>query len=427
MSPTEAIAAPPPQHTANPPAADAARDAAERSRAILEGMLEISNLVGSDLSLDNILARIVEINARATGLRTTTIYLWNEDKTRLVIRATTGLEPELVGKAGFDAGKGIPGWVAAHGEALALADGERDPRYDPLPSTIGDFHAYFCAPLRIQDEIIGVLTVRKNVIQEFTHDEITLYETICKQVAIVIEKARMSAARIEAEKLAAVAVSLSGVAHYIKNVLLAMRGGEYLIDSGIKRANMEQISEGWKVLRRASRKITDLVENMLNYYRDTKPHPRPIDLNSRILEILQNLEDRAIENGVVLSPDLDLRIEQVELDPDAFQDVMINLVSNAVESVPPGRKGFVRVQTRLDEEHGRVRIGVIDNGSGISPENRVKLFHLFFSTKGKKGTGIGLAATRRLILDHGGEIDCESEVDKGSEFIVTLPIKQMKV
>lgn len=400
----------------------------QRYHRILEAMLEISNLVGSDLNLDSILQKIVEIAVRGTDIQSCSIYLWNEDRARLVMRANVGFEPELIGKAGFDAGRGIPGWVAREGETVALADAAKDPRYDPLPSTLEhDFHAYLCTPLVIKNEIIGVMTVRKSELVDFTEDEITTYETIGKQAANVIEKARMSAARLEAEKLAAVAVSLSGVAHYIKNVLLTMRGGEYVIDSGMKRGDLHMIDEGWKVLKRSSRKIRDLVENMLNYYRDSKLHPKPIEINSKILEILQNLEDRAIDGGVVLSPDLDLRLDHVELDPDAFQDMMINLVSNAIEAMPPGRTGLVIVRTRLDAEQGRIEIRVIDNGTGIPPEVQAKIFNLFFSTKGKKGSGIGLAATQRLILDHGGTIRYETEPNKGTEFIVHLPLRQTRV
>lgn len=400
----------------------------EQSQKVLEAMLEISNLVGSDHAIDRILDKIVRITARTMAVETSSIYLWNEAKTRVVLHASSGLEPHLIGVAGFDAGEGVPGWVAKEGKILALADGTKDPRYAPLPTTLAhDYHAYLCAPLRIQEEVIGVMTIRKAVVQEFTETEITIYETICKQVALVIEKARMQNAQLEAEKLAAVAVSLSGVAHYIKNVLMAVKGGEYLLDIGFKRGDLHQSAEGWKVLKRQISKISGLVENMLNYYRSTGVHPRPVEINTFILEILENLEDRAIDKNTVLTPDLDLRLELVELDPDALQDVLMNLVINAIDAIPKGEKGIVRVRTRLDEERGEVQIGVIDNGMGIPEEHRAKLFNLFFTTKGKEGTGIGLAASRRLILEHGGTIEYQTESGEGTEFDVRLPLRQRKV
>ncbi len=400
----------------------------DHARVVLSALLEISNYVGSVMVLDEILAKIVEVTARIMKGQSCSVYLLNEDRSRLVMRCNLGLEPELVGSAAFEIGHGIPGTVAKEGQIVALADGAVDPHYDPLPSMLNhDFHAYLCAPLRIQSEVIGVMVLRKREVYDFLADEITIYETICKQVSIVIEKAKLYTARMEAEKLAAVAVSLSGVAHYIKNLLVSMRGGEYLVETGLKREDMKMAVEGWGVLKRSNSKIRELVENMLNYYRDSALHPRPTDLNALILELLQNLEDRAIDHNTTLIPDLDLRLEKVELDHDAIQDVMINLITNAMDAIPQGRRGTVRVQSRLLHEREQVRIVVQDNGHGIKPEDKQKIFGLFYSTKGKKGTGIGLAATRRLVADHHGTIEVQSQPDDGTEFVIHLPLSQPKV
>ncbi|GEM_PF-511132 len=402
--------------------------AAEPSSRVLSALLEISGYVGSDLGLEETLNRIVRATARTMGVQTSSIYLWDETQTRLVMRSNVGFEPSLVGRAAFAAGRGIPGWVAEAGRTLALPDATRDARYDPLPTTRERaFFAYLCSPLKLHGQVIGVMTARKDHVHHFTPDEVTVFETICQQVAIEIEKTRMRQARIEAEKLAAVALSLSGVAHYIKNVLMTMRGGEYLIDAGLKRESLDQLRQGWKVLKKANRKISALVENMLNYYRVAELHMRPVDLNALLLEVLENLEERAIDHQTTLLPDLDLRLGEIEIDPDRIHDALINLVTNALDAIPPGRPGVVRVQTRLEPERSEVRIEVHDNGCGVAPEHQGRLFHLFFSTKGSQGTGIGLAATRKLILDHGGDIDFETRPGEGTTFTLRLPLRQSRV
>jgi signal transduction histidine kinase len=343
------------------------------------------------------------------------------------MRATEGHDPSLVGSMSLKPGQGIAGWVAESGETVALADGPAHPRYmQPPVGLLPALRAYLCAPLRVHEEIVGVTVARRTVVEEFSEDEITVFQTICKQVAIVIEKTRLDEARVEAEKLAAVAVSLSGVAHYIKNILVAVRGGEYLIEAGIERGDLEQTAQGWKALRRSIRKIGELVENMLNYYRREEIHPRPIDLNSLVMRVLGDLEERAMDRDTLLTPDVDLRLERVEFDPDVLTDVLINLITNAIDAIPEGRKGLVRVQTRLLEDEGQVRLVVSDNGAGVAPEHRAKIFNLFFTTKGKGGTGIGLAATRKLILDHGGEIEMETEVGRGTDMIARLPLRQTR-
>ena len=126
----------------------------------------------------------------------------------------------------------------------------------------------------------------------------------------------------------------------------------------------------------------------------------------------------------MITPDLDLRLGEVELDVDVIQDIMINLVTNAFDAIPEGAEGLVRVQTRLTDDGRHVRIAVIDNGTGIEPEDRDKVFNLFYTTKGEHGTGIGLSATRKLIIDHGGNIEFDTHLGSGTEFTIHLPITQ---
>lgn len=418
------------QYTQTPESAAASSQAGDpperhtfESSRVLGALLGISNFVGSNLGLDKILDEIVQLAARTMGVRTATIYIWNEDETRLIMRANIGFPSELIGKAGFDRGQGIPGQVAVTGEILALADATIDSRYEPLEETLKhNWHAYICAPLKIQNEIIGVMTARKSENEGFTPDEITIFETVCKQVAIVIEKERMKTAKIEAERLAAVAVSLSGVAHYIKNLLHVSRGAEYVIDAGMKRENLGQVRKGWSILRRQSRKINSLVENMLSYYREQELNPRPLDFNRLILDTMQELDDRAVQNKVDLIPDLDLRVDTAEVDHDAFEDILINLIDNAIDATAGLDDARVIVKTRLVPESDELMIVVSDNGSGIGESDRDKVFNLFYSTKGHQGTGIGLATTRKLIVEHGGSIEFETEEPGGTDFIIRIPL-----
>ena len=388
---------------------------------LLAGILQIGEMVGSVMLLDDILDRIVHITCEMMAAPVSSIYLLNDEQNYLVLRSNVGFEPELRRKAGFDLDQGIVGWVARQGEIVASPDATADPRYAPLPSTLElGCKAFLCAPLRIQKQIIGVMTVRKQVVYEFTQTEILFFITVCKQIAIVIEKARMYEMRMEAERLAAVAVSMTGVAHYIKNVLQTMTGGEYLVERGLENQDLDFLRDGWDVLKRANRKIRGLVENILNYVRESKPVRRPIALNSMIMELLGSLGRHADEHNVTLSPELDGVLADVWVDSAQFHDALLNLVSNAIDACPTDHRGKVRVRTsRLDGRH-QALIEVIDNGHGIPEEIRPKIFNLFFTTKGEKGTGVGLAATKKIIGDHGGTIEFESTVGQGTRFRIFL-------
>ena len=403
---------------------------AERSdqvQGMLESLLEISHFVGSVMLLDDILDRIVQITGKLMNVPVCSIYMLNSDQ-RLILRSNIGFEEELKGTASFALGEGIPGHVARTGEVIALADASTDKRYAPLPSTLElKCRAYMCVPLSIRTEIIGVMTARKREVYQFSPEEILFFETVCKQVAIVIEKARLHDEKIQAERLAAVAVSLSGVAHYIKNVLMTMKGGEYLIDHGIQKQDINRVSEGWDVLKRANRKIRGLVESILNYCSKSEPIRRPVNLNSMIFDMLGSLEGLARERQVEVTPDLAEDLDEVWIDPESMYDALLNLVGNGIEAIEPGRAGSVHVRTRQFKDRNQICIEVRDNGTGIPESDRDKIFNLFFSTKGKKGTGIGLAAARKIIESHGGSIEFETWDGQGTSFKVFLPTTRPEI
>lgn len=397
----------------------------ERIHSVLEGLLQISNFVGSVMLLDDILDRIVKLTSEMMGVPVCSIYLLDE-QSRLVLRSNIGFEPELKGNASFAINEGIAGWVTNKGQILALDDATLDKRYSPLPSALEQgCRAYLCAPLRIQEQIIGVMTARKRVAYGFTRDEIIVFEMICKQVAIVIEKSRMYEEKIQAERLAAVAVSLSGVAHYIKNVLLTMQGGEYLVEQGlVQQDHIQRAREGWEVLKRANRKIRQLVENILNYCRQTEPVRRAMHLNATVRDLIRSLEETARERKVEITAALDERIQEIWVDPESFYDALLNLVVNGMEALPEGKPGRVRILTKRLSGRNQILIEVIDSGTGIPDEIRPRIFNLFFTTKGKKGTGIGLASVRKTIEAHGGTIELEPyREEEGAHFRIFMPLQ----
>ncbi|MBN1900746.1 GAF domain-containing sensor histidine kinase [Candidatus Sumerlaeota bacterium] len=389
----------------------------------LEILLTISNYVGSVMELDDILKIIVEQTSIAMGVPVCSVYLFASESDReLALRSSHGLNPDIVGKARFKKGEGLPGWAVEHGEILALSDAPKDPRFKPLmDSNEEQFHAYLCAPLRIQEEIVGCMTTRKKEIYKFTEDEITLFETICKQVAIVIEKSRLYFQKVNAEKMAIVSISLSEIAHYIKNILQSMRGGSWFVERGLQEEDLEKAKNGWKLLDKSTKKISNLVENMLNYSRSTNLRPERGNINALVLDILQSLLDTAKERNIEIQPELSQKIPDIYFDWDRLHDSFLNLFTNALDAIPEDRKGLVIVKSRYDKEKKRVVVEIIDNGQGVPEENKEKIFHMFFSTKGRLGTGIGLSVTKKIIEEHSGRIWFESGENEGTRFVVELP------
>jgi signal transduction histidine kinase len=207
-----------------------------------------------------------------------------------------------------------------------------------------------------------------------------------------------------------------------------MKGGIYFVDLGLKKGDLEAARKGWEVLQRGNRKIASLVENMLNYSRKLELAFEKHNINSVIFDILHQIDDSAVERGVAIIPETHRELPQVEIDYDRMYDALLNLISNAIDAIPADRNnGLVQVKTRLSADGKYVEAEIKDNGTGISPENQGKIFNLFFTTKGDRGSGIGLAVTRKVIEEHEGRILLESAVGKGSTFTVQIPVHRKNV
>jgi len=412
------------------PPAPAPAPAPESSSEIyarrMEGMLEISNLVGSVMELDDILDQIVRLTAEMFGFPVCSIYLLGPRRENLTLRAAVGVQPEEVGAVRIPVGHGLIGQSVQNNEMIAVDDAHKDPRFRPIAGRDESlFHALITAPVRVQEQVVGALVARRPDVHAFAPEETMLFETICKQVAIVIEKSQMYFGKLEADRLAAISISLSEVAHYIKNLLQGMKGGIYFVDQGLKRGELETARRGWEVLQRGNKKIASLVENMLNYSRDMSLQLEKHNVNSIVFDILHQIDDTAVSRGVALIPEPERDLPSIQLDQDRIYDALLNLITNAIDAIPEGQEdSYVIIRTRLNKERESIEIIVEDNGAGMSPEVQKKIFNLFFSTKADRGTGIGLSVTRKVIEKHHGRIDVESVLGKGSKFIVQLPLRQ---
>ena len=409
-------------------AEEAFRPTVERFDRRLHGLLEISYLVGSVMELDDILREIANLTTEMLDTPTCSIYLLGPRRQNLTLRAAAGISAALVGTKKLPLGRGLPGIAALENRLIAVPDASKDERHAAVfGSGEEQRHAYICCPLRIRDEVIGVMTAR-HYGRVFTPEDCTLFETVCTQVAIVIEKSKMYYDKVEADRLAAISIGLSEVAHYIKNLLQGMKGGIYFVDLGLKKGDLEAARKGWEVLQRGNRRIASLVENMLNYSRKLELRFEKLNINSVIYDILHQIDDSAVERGVAIVPETHREIPQVEIDHDRMYDALLNLISNAIDAIPADRSdGLVQVRTRLSADGKYVEVEIKDNGTGIPPENQNKIFNLFFTTKGDRGSGIGLAVTRKVIEEHEGRIQLQSAVGKGASFTVQIPLQRKRV
>lgn len=231
------------------------------------------------------------------------------------------------------------------------------------------------------------------------------------------------------ERLATVGQTVAGMAHGVKNILHGFKGGSYLMEVGFKNNDTEKLKSGWQMIQKNITHTSDLVMDLLTYSKSRESEYVPCDPNDIAREVCEALTNTATENNVRIAEDLDPNIGRVAMDEMSIHTILMNMVSNAVDACIfddiPGKSYVVTVKTLLEEKN-IIRFEVIDNGTGMDKDVQDKMFTSFFSTKGHKGTGLGLLVTRKLIEDHNGAIDVFSEVGKGTTFIVKLPFEELK-
>ena len=227
---------------------------------------------------------------------------------------------------------------------------------------------------------------------------------------------------IRSERQAAIGQTMTSIAHYIKNILNGLQGGIYVVNAALEKNDMDRFKAGWEMLQRNTDRITTLVKDLLDYSRPREPEYRLDSVNEIIQEVVNLIEPKAREYEIKLSRDLDPQLVPVSLDHRDIHNAILNLVSNALDACISGsQKTEPEVIISTAQKNGSVLIKVSDNGVGMDEEVKKKLFTSFFSTKGGKGTGLGLLATQKIIQEHQGTIAAQSEQGKGSIFIIELP------
>jgi len=237
---------------------------------------------------------------------------------------------------------------------------------------------------------------------------------------------RLQQELVNSERLAAIGQTTARLAHYIKNILMGLKGGTYIVNIGLDKNDTDKLRTGWSMVQRNIGRVSYLVMDLLTYSKEREPDYKSCCPNDIAEDVCELVESKATQNQIVLLRHFDPSIGRVCMDPDAVHRCLLNLVSNALDAclfdLELHKQWQVSVKTELIGD--AVRFEVTDNGAGMNDEVREKLFTAFFSTKGGKGTGLGLLVTQKLVHEHGGNIEVTSEMGKGSTFIMTLPFRK---
>jgi len=315
--------------------------------------------------------------------------------------------------------------------SLLISDLQADGRFSAADSIVmQSILSAICAPLVRKDRVLGVLYIdTRSQRIHYREEDLSLLNIIAANAAIAVENALLVQEKVEAERLAAMGVAIAGISHYAKNVIFGIKGSASLVERALEKDDLEGIRKIFPVMKRSNDKISALVQDMLTYSKKREPEWKEGDYNQLLEEVYEDQLARATDAHVALRLELDGAAPRAQFDAKALHDTVLNIVGNAIEACAERKeaKEDAEASVSLSSKHlakdGRISITIADTGPGIPPAIQEKIFQPFFSTKGSRGTGLGLALARKTVEEHGGELRLRSEMGKGTTFEIVIPYR----
>jgi C4-dicarboxylate-specific signal transduction histidine kinase len=319
-------------------------------------------------------------------------------------------------------------------QGVLVSDAARDERFAPAQSIVRfGIGQAVCVPMKGRHETLGViyldtrtnsqqLVARVSAGTELTEDHLMLAVAIGHQAALALEESHYYQAMVQHERLAAVGQTIAAVSHHVKNILQGLKTGTELIKTGLAEKNDTLVLQGWRSVEKNQGRIYNLVMDMLSYSKEREPALEPTQVNAVVRDVLELVQGRIQDQGVRLITKLDEKLPMPQADPEGLHRSLLNVIGNALDALEGREHPVLAVQTTADGSSQWYQIVVTDNGVGIPADKLNDLFRPFFSTKGSKGTGLGLAVSRKIIREHGGDILVQSQAGKGSRFTLRLPL-----
>lgn len=229
------------------------------------------------------------------------------------------------------------------------------------------------------------------------------------------------------DHLASLGLMLGSMSHGVKGLLTSLDGGVFKVDLGLSRGDEAKLREGWAIVRDKISRIRKMVLDILYYAKSRETHREPVDAAVFARDLAEAVEPKAAARRVGFALTVADDAGLADLDEAAMHSALVNFLENAVDAcaeadqqagpAPGGRT----VRLAVGQADGRLVFEVADDGIGMDRDTREKMFTLFFSSKGSRGTGLGLFISNQIVRQHGGDIEVDSAPGAGTRIRVRLP------
>lgn len=401
---------------------------------------QTSQALSSTLDLDRVLVTVLDEVRRLLGAVASSVWLTDSETGELVCWQVTEPQGELVRGWRLAPGEGLAGWVACTDESLIVPDIRTDKRhFKGVDRTTGlPIRSIVSVPLRLREDVIGVLQVVDADVDRFKPTDLELLEPLAATAAIAIENARLYAEEQQRATALARALEqqqeldrlkdefLQNISHELRTPLALILGYAELMNSGelgeLQSKQRGPVSVIARRVRMLSKMVNDLIAILAVEALELREEV--VDLADLVRTMLVDFRVVAEKAELSLTAEVAPDLPPVSGDPDQLRRMLDNLLGNALKFTPAG--GELTIRLWLYGDGKAIVLDVTDTGIGIPPDQLGRVFDRFYQIDGSSkrrygGVGLGLALVKEIVEAHGGQVSVWSVVNEGSTFRVTLP------
>lgn len=285
-----------------------------------------------------------------------------------------------------------------------------------------NINSAICAAIKTTDSTLGVIYADSSSNCRWDNSHLELLEFIGLHTGLAVHNISLQKKLCENTRLVATGTAALQLSHSVKNILQMIGGAAEVVDFGLRTNQIHRVKRSWDILKPNLERMRKYTLEMLDYSKERPLKLDACDFNRVIQGAIESLKSQLKQKTAKLNIRIDREMPTVELDSERLQEMALNLILNAIDIVDE-EGGVVSIETRYLPEQQEVQLAVTDNGPGMTDEIKEKIFTPFESKKSKFGTGLGMPIAKQVIDQHGGRIEIETEIGRGTTFNVFLPAK----
>ncbi|MCS7063017.1 MAG: ATP-binding protein [Methylacidiphilales bacterium] len=404
------------------------RDGLRRRENSLLGLLRtVRELVSHD-DLGRVLNLVVRQAAESLRAKVSTLLLLDEDRDELYIRSAYGdTDSKILPAQPIHLSSAVVSVVVKRGRPLAIHNLNAEFAYPYTElSREARLASLLSVPLSFGEEVLGVLNLFTGESRRFANHEINWLQGLADMAAVAVEKIKLFSRLIEfenqlrqSERLSTIGLLAAEVAHEIRNPLMVMQMLLHGLEEDFPKDSPRR--KDIEVVQEKAQQMNEIVKQILGLAKRSEPRREPVLIQEIIERLVHFLRPKLEEQRIETDINIATNHQKVALDRTQIEQALLNLSLNAIQAMPQG--GRLSIRASIEEsELPYLHIVIEDTGHGMSEDIKEKIFDSFLTTKAD-GSGLGMAIVRRIVENHRGKIEVESQLGKGTRVRLILPVE----